>query len=233
MANPLWGAPRIHGELLKLGINISERTVSSLMPKHPRKPSSQTWRAFLKNHMTNTVSIDFFTVPTVTFRIFFVIVILKNCCRKVIHFNLTEHPTAQWTAQQIVEAFPWDTVPKYLIRDRDSIYGNYFRQHVKNMGINEVLTAPRSPWQNPYAERLIGSIRRECLDHVIVLNKRHLKKTLSSYFEYYNQDRTHCGLDKDVPEERPVQSKPSNSSKIIRFSRVGGLHNRYQWKEAA
>ena len=233
MANPLWSAPRIHGELLKLGINISERTVSSLMPKHPRKPSSQTWRAFLKNHMTNTVSIDFFTVPTVTFRILFVIIILKNNRRKVIHFNTTEHPTAQWTAQQIVEAFPWDTIPKYLIRDRDSIYGNYFRQRVTYMGIREVVTAPRSPWQNPYVERLIGSIRRECLNHVIILNEKHLLKTLSPYFEYYNQDRTHCGLDKDAPEERPIQTKPFIGSEIIKMSRVGGLHNRYQWKEAA
>ena len=233
MANPLWGAPRIHGELLKLGIEISERTVSSLMPKHPRKPSSQTWRTFLKNHMTNTVSIDFFTVPTVTFRILFVIIILKNNRRKVIHFNTTEHPTAQWTAQQIVEAFPWNTVPKYLIRDRDSIYGKYFRQRVRNMGIREVVIAPRSPWQNPYAERLIGSIRRECLNHVIVFNDMHLRRILSSYFQYYHQDRTHCGLNKDAPFERPIQSRPLKKSKVIKFSRVGGLHNRYQWKEAA
>jgi transposase InsO family protein len=233
MANPLWGAPRIHGELLKLGIEISERTVSSLMPKLPGKPSSQTWRAFLKNHMTNTVSIDFFTVPTVTFRILFVIIILKNNRRKVIHYNITEHPTAQWTAQQIVEAFPWDTIPKYLVRDRDSIYGSYFRQRVTNMGIREVVTAPRSPWQNQYVERLIGSIRRECINHVIVLSEGHLLKLLSSYFKYYNQDRTHCGLNKDVPTERLIQSKPSNGSKIIKLSRVGGLHNRYQWKEAA
>ncbi len=123
--------------------------------------------------------------------------------------------------------------PKYLIRDRDSIYGTYFRQRVRNMGIKEVITAPKSPWQNPYAERLIGSIRSDCLDHVIVLNEMHLQKTLSSYFEYYNQDRTHYGLDKDVPEERPIQTKPSNDSKIIRMSRVGGLHSRYQWKEAS
>jgi transposase InsO family protein len=232
-SNPLWGAPRIHGELFKLGINISERTVSRLMPKHPRKPSSQTWRAFLKNHMVNTVSIDFFTVPTVTFRILFVIIILKNNRRKVIHFNTTEHPTAQWTAQQIVEAFPWDTVPKYLIRDLDSIYGSYFRQRVKNIGIKEVLTAPRSPWQNSYAERLIGSIRRECLNHVIVLSEKHLLKILFSYFEYYNQDRTHCGLNKDVPIKRLIQTKPFRGSKIIKLSRVGGLHNRYQWKKAA
>jgi transposase InsO family protein len=183
--------------------------------------------------MTNTVPIDFFTVPTITFRILFVIIILKNNRRKVIHFNATEHPTAQWTAQQIVEAFPWDTVPKYLIRDRDSIYGSYFRQRVKNMGIKEVLTAPRSPWQNPYAERLIGSIRRECLNHIIVLGEKHLQKILSSYFEYYNQDRTHCSLYKDVPMERLVQTKPFIGNKIIKLPLVGGLHNRYQWKEAA
>ncbi len=146
------------------------------MPKHPRKLSSQTWRTFLKNHMSNTVSIDFFTVPTVTFRVLFVIIILKNNRRKVVHFNTTEHPTAQWTVQQIVEAFPWDTSPKYLIRDRDSIYGSYFRQRVRNMGIKEVVTVPRSPWQNPYAERLIGLIFRECLDHVIILSRKHLLK---------------------------------------------------------
>ena len=232
-ANPLWCAPGIHGKLLKLEINISERTVSGLMPKHPRKPSSQTWKAFIKKHMTNTVSIDFFTVPTVTFRVLFAIIILKNNRRKVVHFNTTEHPTAQWTAQQIVESFPWDTIPKYLIRDRDSIYGNYFRQRVTNMGIREVVTAPRSPWQNPYVERLIGSIRRECINHVIVLSERHLLKLLSSYFEYHNLDRTHCGLYNDVPDERPIQSNPFKGRKIIRLPRVGRLHNRYQWKEAA
>ncbi len=149
------------------------------------------------------------------------------------HTPLSAEVTAQWTAQQIVEAFPWDTVPKYLIRDRDSIYGNYFRQRVTNMGIKEVVTAPRSPWQNPYVERLIGSIRRECINHVIVLSERHLLKLLSSYFEYYNQDRTHCGLNKDVPIERLIQPKPFIGSKVIKLSRVGGLHNRYQWKEAA
>ena len=182
--------------------------------------------------MTNAASIEFFTVPTINFRILFVFVILKNCHRKVIHFNITKHPTAQWTAQQIIEAFPLDTAPKYLIRNRDSIYGNYSKQRVRNMGIKEVLSAPRSPWQNPYVERLIGSIRRECLDHVIVLNEKHLQKILSSYFGYYNQDRTHCDLDKDVPSERPIQSKPSDGSKIIKLPRVGELHNRYQWKEA-
>ena len=165
-ANPSWGAPRIHGELLRLGFNVSERTVSSLMPRRPpnAKPS-QSWRAFLKNH-AGKCSIDFFTVPTATFNILFVLVILRHCRRKVVHFNVTSNPSAQWTAQQVLEAFPWDTAPKYLMRDRDSIYGVFFRTRVKNIGIKEVISAPRSPWQNPFIERMIGSIRRECTDHV-------------------------------------------------------------------
>ena len=232
-ANPLWGAPRIHGELLKLGIEISERTVSSLMPRRDTKPPSQTWRTFLKNHMTSMVSIDFFMVPTATFRILFVLVILSHSRRRVSHFNATFNPTSRWTAQQIVEAFPWDTAPKYLLRDRDSIYGTFLRNRVKNMGIKEVITAPRSPWQNPFVERLIGSIRRDCLDHVIVLNESHLKQMLTSYFEYYHCDRTHYGLGKDTPAERPIQPRPAKGGKVIDFSRVGGLHHRYEWRKAA
>jgi transposase InsO family protein len=232
-ANPLWGAPRIHGELLKLGIEISERTVSNLMHRRKPKPPSQTWRTFLKNHMMNMVSIDFFTVPTATFRILFVLVILSHRRRQIVHFNVTPSPTAMWTAQQIIEAFPWDTAPKYLLRDRDSIYGAYFRQRVKNMDIKEVITAARSPWQNPFVERLIGSIRRDCLDHAIVLNESHLNRILSSYFDYYHYDRTHYGLGKDTPFERPVQPRPAKGAKVIELPRVGGLHHRYEWKEAA
>ena len=232
-ANPLWGAPRIHGELLKLGIEISERTVSNLMPSRLTTPPSQTWRTFLKNHMKNMVSIDFFTVPTATFRIFFVLVILSHSRRQVVSFNMTPSPTAKWTGQQIIEAFPWDTAPKYLLRDRDSIYGAYFRQRVKNMGIKEVITAARSPWQNPFVERLIGSIRRDCLDHVIVLNESQLKRILTSYFEYYHYDRTHYGLGKDTPVERPVQPRPAKGAKVIELPRVGGLHHRYEWEKAA
>ena len=193
-ANPLWGAPRNHGELLKLGIEISERTVSNLMPSRLTTPPSQTWQTFLKNHMKNMISIDFFTVPTATFRILFVLVILSHRRRQIVHFNVTTNPSTRWTAQQIIEAFPWDTAPKYLLRDRDLIYGVYFRQRVKNMGIKEVITAARSPWQNPFVERLIGTIRRDCLDHVIVLNESHLSRILSSYFDYYHYDRTHYGL---------------------------------------
>jgi transposase InsO family protein len=232
-ANPLWGAPRIHGELLKLGIEISERTISNLMPRRDTKPPSQTWRTFLKNRMTRMVSIDFFTVPNATFRILFVLVILSHSRRQIVHFKITSNPAAVWTAQQIVNAFPWDTAPKYLLRDRDLIYGTFFRQRVKNMGITEVITAPRSPWHNPFVERLIRSIRNDCLDHVIVLNARHLKRILTSYFEYYHCDRTHYGLGKDTPVERSVQPRPAKEGKVIEFPRVGGLHHRYEWRVAA
>jgi transposase InsO family protein len=232
-ANPLWGAPRIHGELLKLGIDISERTVSNLIPHRRPKPPSQTWRTFLKNHMMNLVSIDFFTVPTAKFRILFVLVILSHSRRRVVHFNVTAHPTANWTAQQVIEAFPWDTAPRYLLRDRDSIYGSYFRRRLKNMGINEIMTAPRSPWQNPFVERLNSSIRRDCLDHAIVLNESHLSRILSSYFDYYHYDRTHYGLGKDTPVERPAQPRPTKGAKVIELPRVGGLHHRYEWRQAA
>ena len=232
-ANPLWGAPRIHGELLKLGIEVSERTVSNLMPSRLTTPPSQTWRTFLKNHMENMISIDFFTIPTATFRILFVLVILSHSRRQVVSFKATSNPTTMWTAQQIIEAFPWDTAPKYMLRDRDSIYGAYLRQRVKNMGIKEVITAARSPWQNPFVERLIGSIRRDCLDHVIVLNESHLSRILSSYFDYYHYDRTHYGLGKDTPVERPVQPRSAKGAKVIELPRVGGLHHRYEWKKAA
>jgi putative transposase len=227
------GAPRIHGELLKLGIEISERTVSNLMPRRDRKPPSQTWRTFLKNHMDSIVSIDFFTVPTATFRVLFALVVLSHSRRRVVHFNVTTNPTAEWTAQQIVEAFPWDTAPKYLLRDRDSVCGSHFRKRLKNMGIGEVMTAFRSPWQNPFVERLIGLIRRDCLDHVIVVNAKHLRRILSSYFVYYHHDRTHYGLGKDAPVERPVQSMPAKGGKVIEFPKVGGLHHRYEWRQAA
>jgi len=197
-ANPLWGVPRIHGELLKLGIEISERTVSRLIPKR-RKPPSQTWRTFLDNHFRTIVSIDFFTVPTAAFRVLFVLVVLAHHRRRVVHFNVTEHPTAVWTAQQIIEAFPEETAPRFLLRDRDQIYGEEFRQRIAGMKIEEVVTAARSPWQNPFVERIIGSIRRECLDHVIVLSENHLRRILKSYFEYYHRSRTHLSLAKDAP----------------------------------
>src|SRR5438094_10439684 len=178
-ANPLWGAPRIHGELLKLALDVSERTVSRLIPKR-RSPPSQTWRTFLTNHVRDLVAVDF-TVPTAQLRVLFVLVVLAHQRRRVLHFNVTEHPTSAWTTQQLVDTFPDDSAPSYLLRDRDSIYGHPFRQRVKRMRICEVLTAPLSPWQNPFAERLIGSIRRECLNHVLVLGERHLRRILTRY----------------------------------------------------
>jgi transposase InsO family protein len=223
-ANPLWGAPRIHGELLKLGIDVAERTVSRLIPKRPSRPS-QTWRAFLTNHARDLVAVDFFTVPTARLRVLFVLVVLAHHRRRVLHFNVTEHPTAAWTAQQIVDTFPDDSAPAYLLRDHDGIYGPAFRQRVKGMGICEVLTAPHSPWQNPFAERLIGSIRRECLDHVLVLGEPHLRRILTRYVAYYHRARTHLSLDKDAPDRRPIE--PPELGRVIQIPEVGGLHHRY------
>jgi putative transposase len=225
-ANVGWGAPRIHGELLKLGIDIGERSVSRFMPPKPRKPPSQTWRTFLDNHVGSLASIDFFTVPTATFRVLYVFFVLAHDRRRVLHFNVTEHPSAAWTAQQIVQAFPADTAPRFMIRDRDCIFGDQFRRRVQGLGINEVLTAPRSPWQNPYAERLVGSVRRECLDHVIVLGERHLHRIVKSYFAYYHRSRTHLSLSKDAPVPRNVCLPPLGE--IVALPEVGGLHHRYQ-----
>jgi transposase InsO family protein len=203
-ANPLWGAPRIHGELQKLGIEVSEATVSKHMIKR-RGPPSQTWRTFLENHGKEIIALDFFTVPTATFRILFVLIILSHDRRRILHFNVTEHPTAAWSARQLIEACGLNEEPRYLLRDRDAIYGEAFHRQTAALGIKEVTTAPRSPWQNPYAERVIGSIRRECLDHMIILGERHLKRILSSYLDYYHSARTHLSLEKDAPDGRVVQ----------------------------
>src|ERR1700683_5822069 len=179
-ANPLWGAPRIHGELLKLGIEVAQSTLTKYL-RRPRKPASQTWRTFLTNHMEQMASIDFFLVPTATFRLLFVFVVLSHARRRVLHFQVTEHPGQEWTMQQMREAFPWDHGCRYLLRTRDAIYCGDWLAMTKGMGMEEVLTAPRSPWQNPYVERLIGSIRRECLDHIIVWNERSLRRILQRY----------------------------------------------------
>jgi putative transposase len=203
---------------------VSERTVSRLIPKR-RFPPSQTWRTFLANHVRDLVALDFFTVPTVRLRVLFVLVVLAHHRRRVVHFNVTEHPTAAWTAQQIVDAFPNESAPSYLLRDRDRVYGQQFRHRLKGMGMEEVLTAPQSPWQNSFAERLIGSIRRECLNHVLVLGERHLRRILTSYLAYYHQARTHLALDKDAPDVRPIELPLTG--KIVQLPEVGGLHHRY------
>ena len=197
-ANPLWGAPRIHGELQKLGIEVSQATVAKYLGRRAGPPS-QSWRTFLTNHVAELASIDFFTVPTATFRVLFVFVVLSHDRRRIVHVNVTAHPTAAWTAQQLREAWPWDTAPRFVIRDRDAIYGSDPRRTLQHMGIEDVLTAPRCPWQNPFVERVIGSLRRECLDHVIVWNERALRRHLQRYLAYYHEWRTHLSLDKDAP----------------------------------
>ncbi len=176
------------------------------------------------------VAIDFFTVPTVTFRVLFVFLVLAHDRRRIVHFNVTEHPSAEWTGRQLIEAFPWDTAPRYLIRDRDGIYGRDFGRRVKTLGIKQVLSAPRSPWQNPYVERVIGSIRRECLDHVVVFNEIHLRRILRGYVCYYHASRTHLALGKDAPDLREVQ--PPELGRIVEFPEVGGLHHRYSRRAA-
>jgi putative transposase len=228
-ANPLWGAPRIHGELRTLGIDVSERTVSRLL-KPLTRPPSQTWRTFLTNHLASAASMDFFTVSTLTGRVLFAVVVLSHYRRRILHFNTTAHPTAEWAAQQVVEAFPDDTAPRWLHRDRDRIYGIAFRRRLAGMGIAEVLSAPARPWQNPYVERVIGSIRRDCLDHVIVLNESHLRRVLTSYLRYYHHSRTHLGLEKDTPDRRPIAE--TSVGHIVATPEVGGLHHRYERRAA-
>jgi hypothetical protein len=223
-ANPLWGAPRIHGELLKLGMEVSQVAVSKYMVRH-RKPPSQNWQTFLENHAKEIVSIDFFTVLTATFRVLFVFLILSNHRRRILHFNVTTNPSAAWTGQQMVEAFPWDTAPRFLVRDRDGIYGNDFVRRVEGLGIEEVPISARSPWQNPYVERVIGSVRRECLDHVIVFSERHLRRVLWGHLDYYHGSRTHLGLEKDCPVPRRVE--PRDLGAICEEPMAGGLHHRH------
>ena len=228
-ANPTWGAPRIHGELLKLGMNIGETSVSKYMVRH-RKPPSHTWRTFLENHVKNLVSVDFFTVPTLRFQVLYVFLVLAHDRRRILHFGVTAHPTAEWTAQQLREAFPWDTTPRYLLRDRDRIFGDAFGKQVQDMGIEEVLSTPRSPWQRAYVERMIGTIRRECLDHVIVFNEASLNWYLKSFVTYYHRSRTHLSLGKDSPESRAVQAPELGP--IVAIPQVGGLHHRYERRAA-
>jgi putative transposase len=223
--NPLWGAPRIHGELLKLSIEISQATVSKYMLRRPHLPSP-TWRSFLRNQALGIAAIDTFIVPSATFRLLFVMLIIAHDRRKIVRFDVTQHPTAGWLSRQVTEAFPWDTAPWFLLRDRDASYGEVFSKRVKAMGIAEVITAARSPGQNPCVERLIGSIRRECLDHFIVFNERHLRRVLSSYEYYYHRTRTHLSSRKDCPEPRPVH--PPKRGNVMAIPEVGGLHHRYE-----
>ncbi len=218
-SNPSWGSPRIRSELRKLGIDVAKSTVEKYRVR-PRKPPSPAWRALLANHAKELVSLDFFTVSTVRFKVLFVLIILAHDRRRVVHFHITEHPTARWTAQQVVEAFHWDTAPRFLLRDRDGVYGADFRRRVRSMGIEEVTIAARSPWQSPYLERLIGSIRRECLDNVVVLSERHLRRILDDYFSHYHRWRCHQSLEMDSPKPRPVQ--PPDLGEVVEVREAGG-----------
>src|SRR5471030_373473 len=204
LANPLWGAPRIHGELLKLGIEVAQSTVAKYMARRGGG-SSQTWKTFLHNHAAGIAAMDFLVVPTIGFKLLFVLVILRHRRRRLISLTVTINPTAEWIAHQITDAFPWNETPDHLIRDRDASYGNAVTRRLAAMGIRDHPTAPRSPWQNGHAERLIGSIRRECLDHIVVFGEGHLRRILAGYADYYNDIRTHLALGKDAPLRRPIQ----------------------------
>ena len=193
-------------------------------------PRLSVFRTFLDNHVKPLVSVDFFTVPTIRFQVLYVFLVLAHDRRRILHFGVTAHPTAEWTAQQLREAFPWETAPRYLLRDRDRIFGADFVKQVKAMGIKQVLSAPRSPWQRAYVERVIGTIRRECLDHMIVFNERSLCRHLNTFIEYYHRNRVHLALEKDTPEPRPIQ--PPESGRIVSIPVLGGLHHRYQRRAA-
>lgn len=231
--NPLWGAPRIHGELLKLGVEVSERTVSRLMPRRlPDEKRAQTWRAFLENHKDVLAAMDFLVVPTWNFRQLYVLVILEHGRRVIRHMNVTTNPTAAWVKQQLREAFPFVEVPRYLLFDRDATFGAV-KGFVAAMGITPKQTSPRSPWQNGHCERVIGPLRRDLLDHVVVLGEDHLRRLLRDYLCYYHEDRTHLALGKDAPRGRPPDPSYGVGCQIVAKPRCGGLHHRYQWGRVA
>jgi transposase InsO family protein len=221
-ANPLWGAPRIHGELLKLGIDVGQTSVAKYMARGRRGPS-QGWRTFIFNHADGIASIDLFVVPTLSFRLLYGLVVLRHCRRRIMWLGVTANPTAEWVARQLTEACGWEAAPDYIVRDRDCAYGEAYVRRLRAMGIRDRPISPRSPWQNAYVERLIGSIRREVLDHVVVLGERHLRQVLSSYMAYYNEARTHLSLNKDAPVPREVQ----NIGRLLAKPHLGGLHHQY------
>jgi putative transposase len=227
-ANPRWGAPRIYGELLKLGIDVCQATVAKYMVRR-RQPPSETWRTFLTNHVGQIVAADFFVVPTATYRLLFVLVLLAHDRRRIKHVAVTAHPTAAWTAQQLRETFPWDEAPRYLIHDRDHAFDG-LGPTAKAMGIDEVVTAPHAPWQNAFVERFVGSARRECFDHVIVFNEAGLQRLMTLYCSYHERSRTHLSLDKDTPIPRPVT--PPGDGTVVAIPLVGGLHHRYERRAA-
>jgi transposase InsO family protein len=220
--NLLWGAPRLHGELLKLGFEVAQSSVAKYMVKRRGAPS-QGWRVFLRNHAPEIAAMDLFVAPTINFDLLYVFVIVRLDRRSLVWINVTTNPTAEWIARQITEAFPWDDAPQYLIRDRDRIYSTFVRRRLRAMGIRDKPIAPGSPWQNGFAERLIGSIRRECVDHLVVFGEAHLRRVLTKYAAYYNELRTHRSLNKDSPIHRAIQRRGS----IVSVPVLGGLHHHY------
>ncbi len=232
--NPDWGAPKIHGELQKLGFVVSERTVARYLRRlHRRGDPGERWLAFLQNHREVIVAFDFFTVPTVTFQVLYCFFVIEHGRRKILHFNVTRHPTADWVVQQLREAFPEAGPYRYVILDRDSKFDVDVIRFLKATGLKAKRTSVRAPWQNGIAERWVGSCRREILDHVIALNEQHLRRLIRDYVSYYHQDRTHDSLEKDTPNRRPVEPKPSARATVISNVRLGGLHHRYAWQQAA
>ena len=229
-ANPLWGAPRIHGEILALGLRSSEATFSRYMPKRTRRSRGQTWKAFIANHSKGLVAVDFFVVPTASFKVLYVFLAIAVDTRRMVHFNVCSMPLDAWTARQLTEIFRWVSEGMALLRDWGSVYASGFRSRLKSLGIRDIMTQARSPWQNGYVERLIGSIRRECLDHVIVFNEKHLMRAMGENVRYYNESRTHLGLDKASPDGRAVE--PLSAGPIKSRPEVGGLHH-HDHREAA
>jgi putative transposase len=226
--NPTWGAPRIHGELLKLGFPISQPTVSRWLRRSPRSPDvGQRWLAFLRNHREAIAAMDFFTVPTLSFGVLYCFFIIGHDRRRILRFSVTRNPHALWIVQQLREAWPYTPAHRFLLFDRDAKFGGDVVTSAKEMGSEPVRTAFRSPWQNGVAERWVGSCRRDLLDHVIILNERHLKRLMSEYVRYYHEDRTHLGLAKDTPAGRPTATRSAVESNIRSFPRLGGLHHRY------
>jgi transposase InsO family protein len=223
LENPLWGAPRIHGELLKLGFAVAQSSVAKYMARRSNDPSGQSWATFVRNHAAQIAAMDLFVVPTIGFDLLYALIIVQLDRRELVWVNVTAHPTAEWIARQITEAFPWNEAPRYLIRDRDGNYGGVVRRRLRAMGIRDKPISVGSPWQNCFAERLIGSIRRECVDHLVVFGEQHLRRVLRSYALYYNEARTHRSLNKDAPLSRPVQP----IGRIVSHALVGGLHHRY------
>ncbi len=231
---PTWGAPKIHGELLKLGFEVGERTVSRYLARFKRRGDpSKLWLTFLKNHREAIAAMDFFTVPTATFRLLYCFFVISHDRRRIVHFNATEHPTSPWVVQQLREAFPEDSAPKYLILDRDKKFGNDVTEMLQSMEIRIKRTAFRSPWQNGVAERWVGSCRRDLLDHVIVFNEAHLRRLVRDYIRYYHEDRTHDGLGKDTPNRRPIEQRKNQKATLLSLPRLGGLHHRYKWNLVA